>query len=346
MFSSISKSNIKGVISSLERKNGMSSSIDNDYINLGRQGTILFIEEDTTINGDITGSSSLFISGVSTLQGAITGMSSLNISGVSTLQGATTVLSSLNVSGVSTLQGATTVLSSLNVSGVSTLQGATTVLSSLNVSGVSTINNTLNALEIKQQYQTSPALYALLVPTGSILSFAGSAAPHGWLLCDGSAMLIATYATLYAVIGTTYGGNGTTTFGLPDLRSRMPIGAGSGSGLSTRTLASTGGSETHTLSISEMPSHTHTATDAGHTHSITDLGHLHNIGTEEVASGSGAVVANNDQGNLAPTAPTLSSTTGITINTGYASISVGYQGGGSAHTIMNPYIVLNFIIKF
>ena len=126
----LSKSNILAIINSLERKNGLSSSIDDNNIDLGRTATNIFIQENTVIEGPLTGISSLYISGITTLQGA------------------TTILSSLNVSGVSTLQGATTVLSSLNVSGISTLQGATTILSSLNVSGVSTFNNDVRLTNI------------------------------------------------------------------------------------------------------------------------------------------------------------------------------------------------------
>ena len=95
---------------------------------------------------------------------------------------------------------------------------------------------------------------------GLVFAFAGSVAPTGTLLCDGSAVSRTTYAALFAAIGTTWGvGDGSTTFNLPDLRGRAPIGAGQGSGLTNRTLGGTGGAETHTLTAAESgaPAHSH-----------------------------------------------------------------------------------------
>lgn len=93
---------------------------------------------------------------------------------------------------------------------------------------------------------------------GLVFAFAGSVAPTGTLLCDGSAVSRTTYAALFAAIGTTWGiGDGSTTFNLPDLRGRAPIGAGQGSGLTNRTLGGTGGAETVALATSEMPAHDH-----------------------------------------------------------------------------------------
>jgi len=110
------------------------------------------------------------------------------------------------------------------------------------------------------------------VPTGSLFPFAGSsvAVPSGYLLCDGSAIArTGTYAALFAVIGTTYGsGNGSTTFNLPDLRSRLPIGAGTGTGLTNRVAGTTYGTETHTLASGNMPQVTtgYMSANANHTH--------------------------------------------------------------------------------
>lgn len=96
-------------------------------------------------------------------------------------------------------------------------------------------------------------------PSGTIKLYAGATAPSGYLLCDGTAVSRTTYADLFAAIGTAFGaGNGSTTFNVPDFRRRVPVGAG---GTGTATLGNargnTGGSETHTLQISEMPAHTH-----------------------------------------------------------------------------------------
>lgn len=94
----------------------------------------------------------------------------------------------------------------------------------------------------------------LSLPPGSMAMFAGAAAPTGWLLCNGAAVSRTSNAALFAAIGTTFGaGDGSTTFNVPDLRGRAPIGAGTGPSLSARTLGATGGAETHQLTIAEMP---------------------------------------------------------------------------------------------
>jgi microcystin-dependent protein len=95
-------------------------------------------------------------------------------------------------------------------------------------------------------------------PTGAVIDFAGAVTPVGWLLCDGSTVSRTTYANLFTTIGTTYGaGDLSTTFNVPDLRGRTSIGVGTGSGLTPRALAAIGGEEFHTISVGEMPSHTH-----------------------------------------------------------------------------------------
>lgn len=92
---------------------------------------------------------------------------------------------------------------------------------------------------------------------GEIRAFASDFAPEYWHVCDGSSLSISQYQALYSLIGTTYGGDGVTTFKLPNLRGRMPIGKGQGTGLSNRSLGSSGGSETVTLATSNLPNHTH-----------------------------------------------------------------------------------------
>jgi len=92
---------------------------------------------------------------------------------------------------------------------------------------------------------------------GTIMIFAGNFAPRGWALCNGQLLSIAQNTALFSILGTTYGGDGRVTFGLPDLRGRAPIGAGQGPGLANITLGEAAGSENVTLLSSQMPAHTH-----------------------------------------------------------------------------------------
>lgn len=92
---------------------------------------------------------------------------------------------------------------------------------------------------------------------GEVRMFAGSYVPAGWLACHGQTLAVAQFSTLFSVLGTTWGGDGATTFRLPDLRGRTPLGTGTGVGLTPRTLGETGGTETVTLTTAEMPAHAH-----------------------------------------------------------------------------------------
>ena len=128
-------------------------------------------------------------------------------------------------------------------------------------------------------------------PTGTVAMYAGGTAPASWLLCDGSAVSRTTYSSLFSITSTTFGvGNGTTTFNLPDFRSRIPIGAGAGTSLTSRTLGTTGGAESVVIASGNLPVHTHTighghantitaangTQTANHTH-VTSHGHGHTI---------------------------------------------------------------------
>src|ERR1041384_4599952 len=92
---------------------------------------------------------------------------------------------------------------------------------------------------------------------GQIIMFAGNFAPQGWAFCAGQLMSISQNTALFSILGTTYGGNGQTTFALPALRSRTPVGPGQGPGLSNITLGEVSGTETVTLLTTQMPAHTH-----------------------------------------------------------------------------------------
>lgn len=95
---------------------------------------------------------------------------------------------------------------------------------------------------------------------GEIRAFAGQYAPQNWALCNGSTIPINGNEALYSLIGTTYGGDGRTTFGLPDLRGRLAIGMGQGTGLTNRVIGSSGGTETVTVTEAQLPAHNHTMT--------------------------------------------------------------------------------------
>lgn len=200
-----------------------------------------------------------------------------------------------------------------------------------------------------------------IIPTGIVEMFAGSTAPNGWLICDGSSISRTTYSDLFKVIGTTYGaGNSNNTFTLPDMRGRMPIGVGTGSGLTARTLAATAGAETVTLSESNLPSHTHTATvgtqSANHTHTGTSgdqsVTHTHWFSHTAGTSGSyglfdSATASSSGMPNTGGIQQnhTHSTTTGTESANHTHSVTNSNTGSGTPFSIMPPSIVINFIIK-
>ncbi|EHQ27900.1 phage tail protein [Mucilaginibacter paludis] len=95
---------------------------------------------------------------------------------------------------------------------------------------------------------------------GEIRAFAGAYAPQDWLICDGSLLQISNYNALFALIGTTYGGDGVQTFKIPDLRGRLAVAMGQGAGLTNRTIGSNGGTEQVQLTTAQIPAHSHTMT--------------------------------------------------------------------------------------
>lgn len=164
-------------------------------------------------------------------------------------------------------------------------------------------------------------------PVGEMRPFAGSSAPTGFLLCDGSAVSRTTYAALFAVVSTTYGvGDGSTTFNVPDVRGRALIGAGQGTGLTNRALGATGGAETHALTAAEGPTHNHGVTDPEHVHSVP-LSSTAGGGTMPVVTSSGTANWSSNSGTAS---------TGITVNN---------TGGGGSHNNMQPFLAVNYIIK-
>ena len=207
---------------------------------------------------------------------------------------------------------------------------------------------TLTAANLNDNFAALDQRIAALqsaLPPGSVVAYGGPsgtgadggapALPAGWLLCDGSAVSRTTYASLFAAVGINFGGgDGINTFNLPDLRGRTVIGAGHGAGLTARALAQTTGEETHTLAATEMPTHTH---------ALTDPGHAHTVGTSAapVAMSNPAapcgVYCGTQQAPIAFGTPaTTSVATGITM---------APAGGSAPHNVMQPSIVLNYLIK-
>ena len=105
---------------------------------------------------------------------------------------------------------------------------------------------------------------------GSIILFAGNFTPRGWAACNGQILSIAQNNALFALLGTTYGGDGMTTFALPDLRGRVPIGFGQGNGLTNVALGEAAGAEKITLTVAQMPQHSHTLNGAGNDANASD----------------------------------------------------------------------------
>jgi microcystin-dependent protein len=151
---------------------------------------------------------------------------------------------------------------------------------------------------------------------GEIRMFAGNFAPSGWMFCEGQLLPISENETLFQLIGTTYGGDGESTFALPDLRGRIPIHQGNGF-----ILAETGGAEEITLTVNQIPAHSHPWLCSSGVAS-----------SKSPAGGVGAVA----QGDVY--------TTGFSA-TNFAPQAVGPVGGSQPHTNFQPYLCINFILS-
>jgi microcystin-dependent protein len=164
---------------------------------------------------------------------------------------------------------------------------------------------------------------------GEIRIFPFDFAPIQWAMCNGQLMAITQNAALFSILGTTYGGNGTSTFGLPNLQGRVPVCAGQGRGLSLYDLGQFGGAQSHTLNNTEIPSHNHNINaDADPGTSTSPAGAIYRRGQIPGGSNPTAVAAYSTQ---APDVIMDPNTLGIT-------------GGNQAHNNMMPYLTLNFCI--
>jgi len=184
------------------------------------------------------------------------------------------------------------------------------------------------------------SLVALLISPGIIQAFAGPTPPTGWLICDGHAVLRATYPALFTAIGTYWGGGDAsgTQFNLPDLRGRSIIGYVNTpvSGITARAFAERGGEEKHTISVSEMPSHTHVQ----NAHNHTQDAHAHDYAT--LLNAGGGTKAFSAGSNYPFT--TIQTAAATATNQPATAVNQA-NGGGVAANIMQPYGVAYYIIK-
>ena len=174
----------------------------------------------------------------------------------------------------------------------------------------------------------------------SIMLWPVNFAPSGWLLCAGQLLPISQNAALFSLLGTTYGGNGTTTFGLPDFRGRIPVGAGQGPNLANYILGEMSGTENVSLLLNQIPSHLHpvaltVTVSASNTQAMTSIPTANN-----------SLAAPYDLGNAAAIAGynTTAPNTALNIGGGAVAGNTGLAGGGLPHANVQPYTVVNYII--
>ncbi|WP_127124594.1 phage tail protein [Pseudoflavitalea rhizosphaerae] len=161
--------------------------------------------------------------------------------------------------------------------------------------------------------------------------FAGNFAPRNWATCEGQILAISSNTALFSLLGTNYGGNGQTTFGLPDLRGRAVVGAGQGPGLSPYDLGQAGGSENTTLLTSEIPLHTH-GIQLAFTPKCSSV------------NGNTGGPANTTYAPLSSGANAFSGVANAKMKSFDASVVTGPNGNGQPFSNRNPYLALNYII--
>jgi microcystin-dependent protein len=165
---------------------------------------------------------------------------------------------------------------------------------------------------------------------GEVKIFGGNFAIAGWALCNGQVLQISQNTTLFSLIGNTYGGDGQTTFALPDLRSRVAMGQGNGTGLTPRAIGQTGGTETVTLTTQQMAQHTHMMVASGTTATSASPGPSFLCGVPTNSSGHFYVV---DDGTQPPPTPFA-----------LTPASCGFAGGNFPHDNIMPILCMNYLI--
>jgi len=173
---------------------------------------------------------------------------------------------------------------------------------------------------------------------GEISLFGGNFAPRSWAFCSGQLLSISQNTALFSLIGTIYGGDGRTTFGLPDLQGRAAVGAGNGPGLSNATLGTRAGTETVALTEGQIASHTHNVT------STTSFGAQSGVATQHGPTG-GALASPTIQGNPGVSVySTQAADTDLEGASVSGALEVADTGSGTPHENMQPYLGMNYII--
>jgi microcystin-dependent protein len=168
---------------------------------------------------------------------------------------------------------------------------------------------------------------------GQIMMFAGNFAPNGWAFCNGQSMSIAQNAALFSLLGTTYGGDGVTTFMLPNLQGRVPVHFGNGPGLSPVAQGQSGGTQSATLTMNNLPAHSHL------------LNVNNGQATQSDPTGGFLAQPNNSPDSRTPAAPTLGFVPGGTgSNAQAAPTSISPVGNGQPFSTQPPYLAVNFVI--
>lgn len=177
---------------------------------------------------------------------------------------------------------------------------------------------------------------------GEVRLFAGNYAPQNWALANGQLLPISQNTALFSILGTTYGGDGRATFALPDLRGRVAVSAGQGSGLSPYVLGEMGGSEANTLTVSQMPMHNHPATTTSSTTTTLKASGT----TANSADPTDRVLANagNTRVYVADSAPAIAMNAAAAQSSTTSTTTVGIVGGSLPVNNIQPFETLNYIV--
>lgn len=176
---------------------------------------------------------------------------------------------------------------------------------------------------------------------GEVRMFAGNFAPRGWVFCNGQSLAISQYDALYALLGTTYGGDGQVSFNAPDMRSRRPIHWGRGPGLSSYEIGQRGGTESETLTQMQMPMHTHATTGGGGQYTL-ELPCSTNAGSSPSPGGRVNAVSPTGSERFAPPGSSgLGTTAALSAN---LTPTLNVAGGSQPHDNLQPYLAVSFIM--